>query len=135
MLSLLPSPQTTSHSITLAGRKLDYQSKAGTLSLLSGKGAGRKLDYQSKAGTLSLLSGKGDVTAEIFYVAYTLRPPDNAAKQPQRPITFVFNGGPGAASAYLHLGALGPRVIATGTNGEFLPSPQDSSTIRTVGST
>ena len=48
----------------------------------------------------------------------------NAAKQPQRPITFVFNGGPGAASAYLHLGALGPRVIATGTDGEFLPSPQ-----------
>ncbi|MFK0693038.1 S10 family peptidase [Mesorhizobium sp. IMUNJ 23033] len=103
VLSLLPSPQTTSHSITIAGRKLDYQ---------------------SKAGTLSLLSGKGDVTAEIFYVAYTLQPPDNAAKQPQRPITFVFNGGPGAASAYLHLGALGPRVIATGTNGEFLPSPQ-----------
>jgi len=101
VLSLLPPPQTTEHSITIAGRKLDYQ---------------------AKAGTLSLLSGKGDVTAEIFYVAYTLRPP--AAEGSRRPITFVFNGGPGAASAYLHIGALGPRVIATGAEGEFLPPPQ-----------
>ncbi|RUT88310.1 peptidase S10, partial [Mesorhizobium sp. M7A.T.Ca.US.000.02.2.1] len=103
VLSLLPPPQTTNHSITLAGRKLDYQ---------------------AKAATLSLLSGNGDVTAEIFYVAYTLEPPASVAKDPQRPITFVFNGGPGAASAYLHLGALGPRIIATGADGELLPSPQ-----------
>ncbi|RUY60674.1 peptidase S10, partial [Mesorhizobium sp. M7A.F.Ca.CA.001.09.2.1] len=73
VLSLLPPPQTTNHSITLAGRKLDYQ---------------------AKAATLSLLSGKGDVTAEIFYVAYTLEPPASGAKDQQRPITFVFNGGP-----------------------------------------
>ena len=101
VLSLLPAPQTTSHSITIAGRTLDYQ---------------------AKAGTLSLLSGKADVTAEIFYVAYTL--PPAAGAQKARPITFVFNGGPGAASAYLHLGALGPRVIATGADGQFLPPPQ-----------
>ncbi|TGS82252.1 peptidase S10, partial [Mesorhizobium sp. M2D.F.Ca.ET.178.01.1.1] len=82
------------------------------------------LDYQAKAATLSLLSGKGDVTAEIFYVAYTLRPSEGEAKAAPRPITFVFNGGPGAASAYLHLGALGPRVVMTGAAGEFLPSPQ-----------
>ena len=100
VLSLLPSPQVTTHSITLAGRKLDYQ---------------------AKAGTLSLLSGKGEVTAEIFYVAYTLQ---SAAPVKERAITFVFNGGPGAASAYLHLGALGPRIIATAANGEFLPPPQ-----------
>ncbi|MBZ9982596.1 MULTISPECIES: peptidase S10 [unclassified Mesorhizobium] len=103
VLSLLPPPQVTSHSITVAGRKLDYQ---------------------AKTGTLSLLSGKADVTAEIFYVAYTLRPPADAAKTAPRPITFVFNGGPGAASAYLHLGALGPRIITTGADGEFLPPPQ-----------
>lgn len=100
VLSLLPPPQVTIHSITLSGRKLDYQ---------------------AKAGTLSLLSGKGDVTAEIFYVAYTRQP---ATGGKERPITFVFNGGPGAASAYLQLGAIGPRVIATGADGEFLPPPQ-----------
>ncbi|TPL02622.1 peptidase S10 [Mesorhizobium sp. B2-4-14] len=103
VLSLLPQPQTTNHSITLAGRKLDYQ---------------------AKAGTLSLRSGKGDVTAEMFYVAYVLQPPATPVKEPRRPITFVFNGGPGAASAYLHIGALGPRIIATGADGEFLPPPQ-----------
>ncbi|CDX19138.1 Peptidase S10 serine carboxypeptidase [Mesorhizobium sp. ORS 3324] len=100
VLSLLPPPQVTEHSITLSGRKLDYQ---------------------AKAGTLSLLSGKGEVTAEVFYVAYTQQSP---APAKQRPITFVFNGGPGAASAYLHLGAIGPRIIATATDGEFLPPPQ-----------
>ncbi|MDX8481969.1 peptidase S10 [Mesorhizobium sp. VK24D] len=100
VLSLLPPPQVTEHSVTLGGRKLDYQ---------------------AKAGTLSLLSGKGEVTAAIFYVAYTQQSP---APAKERPITFVFNGGPGAASAYLHLGALGPRIIATATDGEFLPSPQ-----------
>ncbi|AZO70659.1 MULTISPECIES: peptidase S10 [unclassified Mesorhizobium] len=100
VLSLLPPPQVTEHSITLGERKLDYQ---------------------AKAGTLSLLSGKGEVTAEIFYVAYTQQSP---APAKERPITFVFNGGPGAASAYLHLGALGPRIVATAADGEFLPSPQ-----------
>ncbi|HET9963195.1 MAG TPA: hypothetical protein VFQ34_12715 [Nitrospiraceae bacterium] len=102
VLSLLPLPQTTAHSVTVDGRVLQFQ---------------------AKAGTLSLLSGAGEVTAEIFYVSYTLRP-EQAAADPKRPITFVFNGGPGAASAYLHLGALGPRVIATASNGEFLSPPQ-----------
>ena len=100
VLSLLPPPQMTEHSITLDGRKLDYQ---------------------AKAGTLSLLSAKGEVTAEIFYVAYTQQSPSPIT---ERPITFVFNGGPGAASAYLHLGAIGPRIVATAADGEFLPPPQ-----------
>ncbi|MDG4900741.1 MULTISPECIES: peptidase S10 [unclassified Mesorhizobium] len=100
VLSLLPPPQVTEHSITLGGRKLDYQ---------------------AKAGTLSLLSGKGEVTAEIFYVAYTQQSP---APAKERPITFVFNGGPGAASAYLHLGAIGPRIVATAADGQFLPPQQ-----------
>ena len=103
VLSLLPLPQTTDHSIDVAGRTLRYQ---------------------AKAGTLSLLSGKGGVTAEVFYVAYDVQPADAPLDGRQRPITFVFNGGPGAASAYLHLGALGPRIIATAPNGNFLPPPQ-----------
>ncbi|RUW97569.1 peptidase S10, partial [Mesorhizobium sp. M8A.F.Ca.ET.059.01.1.1] len=103
VLSLLPSPEISDHSITIAGHSLRYQ---------------------AKAGTLPLLSGKGEVTAEIFYVAYTLKPRDGTATEAPRPITFAFNGGPGAASAYLHLGALGPRIVATGADGEFLPSPQ-----------
>jgi carboxypeptidase C (cathepsin A) len=103
VLSLLPSPQTTDHSISFAGRMLRYQ---------------------AKAGTLSLLAGNGGVTAEVFYVAYTVPPSEAPPHEQRRPITFVFNGGPGAASAYLHLGALGPRIIAMATNGGFLAPPQ-----------
>src|SRR6185369_17333605 len=40
-----------------------------------------------------------------------------------RPITFVFNGGPGAAATYLHLGAIGPRILATSDTGDVLPPP------------
>ena len=103
ILSLLPKPSVSDHTTTVAGRKLDYR---------------------AEAGTLSLLGGKGDVTAEIFYTAYTLKPEPSKEDASKRPVTFVFNGGPGAASAYLHLGALGPRVIATAPDGSFLPPPQ-----------
>jgi len=51
--------------------------------------------------------------AAIFYTAY-VRKEDNATR---RPVTFVFNGGPGAASAYLHLGVAGPRVASFGADG------------------
>ncbi len=103
VLSLLPAPKTTDHSLTLAGQAMRYQATAGTLSLLAGDGA---------------------VTAEIFYVSYEMPSRETPADAAQRPVTFVFNGGPGAASAYLHLGALGPRIIATAPDGAFLPSPQ-----------
>lgn len=56
--------------------------------------------------------------AELFHVAYTIGDQDPA----QRPITFVFNGGPGAASAYLHMGALGPRRVVFNPDGS-LPRP------------
>ncbi|MBW4481858.1 MAG: peptidase S10 [Tildeniella torsiva UHER 1998/13D] len=56
--------------------------------------------------------------AELFHVAYTIADQNPA----QRPITFVFNGGPGAASAYLHVGALGPRRVVFNPDGS-LPRP------------
>jgi carboxypeptidase C (cathepsin A) len=55
--------------------------------------------------------------AEMFYVAYLAEATSNP-----RPLTFVFNGGPGAASAYLHMGALGPKRVYFETNGD-LPKP------------
>ncbi len=57
-------------------------------------------------------------TAEMFHVAYLAEAEDS----PRRPLTFVFNGGPGAASAYLHMGALGPKRIYFGASGS-LPKP------------
>ncbi|TVQ13013.1 MAG: peptidase S10 [Leptolyngbya sp. DLM2.Bin27] len=60
--------------------------------------------------------------AELFYVAYTGGDPNGDPDPAQRPITFVFNGGPGAASAYLHVGALGPRRVVFNPDGS-LPRP------------
>lgn len=66
--------------------------------------AGRTLRFEAVAGTIPLTNADGRVEARMAYVSYTLA--GNDAKT--RPVAFVFNGGPGSASAWLHLGALGP---------------------------
>jgi carboxypeptidase C (cathepsin A) len=71
---------------------------------------GGKLHYTATAGTLSLFDQSGERTAAIFYTAYVVKDADAAS----RPLTFVFNGGPGASAAYLHLGLVGPRIAEFG---------------------
>lgn len=97
LLRLLPETVETRHTISLP---------AGPL------------EYRTEAGTLPLRDGKAEVTAELFFVSHTREPRDA-----RRPVTFVFNGGPGAASAFLHLGAIGPRILAFASNGALLPPP------------
>jgi len=79
---------------------------------------GTSVPYQSEAGFVNLFEGEQSV-AEVFFVAYTR---DDVASAASRPVTFVFNGGPGAASAFLHVGALGPRRVSFGDDGS-LPRP------------
>ena len=76
------------------------------------------VDFTVTAATLPLTDDKGERRAGMFHVAYTR----DGADPDRRPITFVFNGGPGASSAYLHLGALGPRIVAFGADGT-MPAP------------
>ncbi|MEZ5828546.1 MAG: hypothetical protein R3D01_09325 [Hyphomicrobiales bacterium] len=73
---------------------------------------GQNVPYSAVAGSISLRDNRGETTAEIFYVSYAKDPEDA-----KRPVTFVFNGGPGAASAYLHLGAIGPKIVEANENG------------------
>ncbi len=80
--------------------------------------AGETLNYSAEAGSLVLPAEGNRPAADIFYVSYG-REPENA----KRPITFVFNGGPGAAAAYLHIGGLGPRVLATSDMGAIEGPP------------
>ena len=68
---------------------------------------GKLLKYTATAGRLPIKRGDGRIEAEMFYVAYTLDGQDAA----RRPLTFAFNGGPGSASIWLHMGALGPRKV------------------------
>lgn len=78
-----------------------------------------EIAYTATAGSLALRDDKGEKQADVFYVAF-LR--DNIANPAQRPITYAFNGGPGAASAYLDIGALGPRALDFGPGGKLPPA-------------
>ena len=64
----------------------------------------RTLDFTATAGSIRLFDDKGEPQADIAYTAYQL----DGADARTRPVTFFFNGGPGAASAYLQLGNAGP---------------------------
>jgi carboxypeptidase C (cathepsin A) len=75
--------------------------------------------YTATAGMLNIGADPERPEAEIFHVAYTLDGADPAT----RPVTFLWNGGPGAASIYLHLAAIGPMTIATAGDGSFPPVP------------
>ena len=88
VLALLPADSVTEHSVdTPSG----------------------KLAYTATAGTFALFDQSGERAAAVFYTAFVAKPFD-----PKRPVTFVFNGGPGAASAFLNLGLVGPRLAAFG---------------------
>jgi carboxypeptidase C (cathepsin A) len=93
VLRLLPHDSVSEHSI---------RTRSGT-----------ELTYTATAGTLDLFGQDGQRNAAIFYTAYVLKSPDAG----KRPVTFAFNGGPGASSAYLHLGVAGPRVASFGADG------------------
>lgn len=92
-------PVVTEHAITIGGRELAYKAEAGMLPLLKEDGAPR---------------------ANVFYVAYTLVTEADAAG---RPVMFCFNGGPGAAAVWLHLGGLGPRRARLNPDGSLPPPP------------
>ena len=77
-----------------------------------------RLDYEAVAETLPVTDAKGNTTASIFTVSYLTDGENGSA----RPVSFVFNGGPGAASVFLHLGALGPQILQTPENGA-VPTP------------
>jgi carboxypeptidase C (cathepsin A) len=100
-LRLLPPKSVTRHSVTTDNGPIGYT---------------------ATAGTLSLHDSSGERVAAVFYVSYIA---DNAAAI-KRPVTFVFNGGPGAASAYLHLGLVGPRLAEFRAGREGPPQLHDN---------
>jgi carboxypeptidase C (cathepsin A) len=75
--------------------------------------------YTATAAMLAIGEDPERPDAEIFHVAYTL----NGADPATRPVTFLINGGPGGASIFLHIAAIGPLTIATAGDGTFPPVP------------
>jgi carboxypeptidase C (cathepsin A) len=80
---------------------------------------GKRLSYTATAGSIQLKDETGKPKANIFFVAYVKDAEDSKSICP---ITFAFNGGPGASSIFLHLGALGPKRALLGDE-KALPPP------------
>lgn len=80
---------------------------------------GRLLKYTATTGRLPIKRGDGKIEAEMFFVAYTL----DGQTPSTRPLTFGFNGGPGSASLWLHMGALGPKRVVLQPDGLLPPAP------------
>jgi carboxypeptidase C (cathepsin A) len=84
---------------------------------------GRVIGYEATAGTLTLRDEAGKPIASMFYVAYVA----DHAKGEKRPVTFFYNGGPGSASLWLHLGSFGPVRIRTDSPNPTHSAPYDLS--------
>jgi carboxypeptidase C (cathepsin A) len=83
---------------------------------------GQAIAYKATASTTLIKDDKGEPTASIFTIAYTRSDANNNDKS-QRPISFVYNGGPGSSSIWLHMGAFGPRRVVTTDAGPTPPPP------------
>jgi len=82
--------------------------------------AGKRIDYTVTPGTLTIRNDDGEPVASMFYVGYVADAP--AGSRP-RPVTFVFNGGPGSSSMWLHIGSFGPVRVDTPTDQISPPAP------------
>jgi carboxypeptidase C (cathepsin A) len=82
---------------------------------------GETVPYRATAATMHLVDGDEEPIGSLYYTAYTRTDVDSST----RPIAFIFNGGPGSASMWLHLGAFGPKRIVVNDSGHTPPPPYD----------
>jgi carboxypeptidase C (cathepsin A) len=104
----------------------DYQPPKGAASDNSLRAGGSSISYKASADWL-ILRKKEKPKAEMFHVSYI------AEGDGSRPITFVFNGGPGASSVYLHLGAMGPGGRCSASTASRWILPPGLRTMSTAG--
>ncbi len=102
-----PTQKITTGSVTIGKKRIDYEAVAGTL-VVHPKGYD---DVLPPTGSKALKDETKNPQAEasIFYVAYFKK----GEKPNARPITFLYNGGPGSSSVWLHMGAFGPKRVVT----------------------
>lgn len=115
-----PDEKVTTGSVTVGKKRIAYRAVAGTLVV-------HPAGWDDVSARLDLGGGDKDKSggglttpeASIFFVAYFAK-----GKSPgKRPITFIYNGGPGSASMWLHMGAFGPRRVATPGDGHLPAAP------------
>jgi carboxypeptidase C (cathepsin A) len=81
---------------------------------------GKPLKYTVTVGTLPVRDKDGKISGEVVFTAFTVHAPNRA-------VTFALNGGPGASSVYLDFGAIGPKTLSVGNEGD---SPSDPATLK-----
>ena len=114
-----PAPTSVTRP-TETPRQTEVKEEPPIVTRHSIRAGSRQLNYTVTTGFMPLKNAvSGDTEARMFYMAYTL---DGAAG---RPLMFSFNGGPGSASVWLHLGALGPRRIKMLDDGMLPPPPYE----------
>ena len=94
------APITSQHEITLHGETIPYTAHVGFIGI--------------KQATTGITQG------HLFYTYYSK---NNVTDKSKRPVWFLFNGGPGAATVWLHMGAFGPKMVKMQPNGMALPPP------------
>jgi carboxypeptidase C (cathepsin A) len=111
-----PTEVTTTGTVSVGGQQISYNSVAGTITVgaTDADDAQLGLDGKPEPGSQLALNAPekpkdAQPTARMFYVAYFKKD----AKAEDRPITFLYNGGPGSATVWLHMGSLGPKHVAT----------------------
>jgi carboxypeptidase C (cathepsin A) len=114
-----PEAVTSTGSVTVGGVALSYQAVAGTLVVhpKDWDDVPRDPKAPNPASGEEGADKNPNAVASMFYVAYF------KSGAGSRPITFIYNGGPGSASFWLHMGAFGPRRIVTATDGHTPAAP------------
>jgi len=112
-----PEQSETSGTVAIEGKKVDYRAVAGTM-IVHPEGWD---DAAWREQSDKDLDDKKDVKAEasMFYVAYFKK----GAPSADRPITFLYNGGPGSSTVWLHMGAFGPRRVVTADDSHTPAAP------------
>ncbi|NKB87087.1 MAG: peptidase S10 [Acidobacteria bacterium] len=82
---------------------------------------GVEIPYEATAATMHLVNDDGDAIGSLYYTAYRRTDVDSSTQ----PLSFVFNGGPGSASVWLHMGAFGPQRVVVNDQGHTPPPPYD----------
>jgi carboxypeptidase C (cathepsin A) len=115
---LIPKDSTTQGSVSVAGHTINYQAVAGTILVAATNDADAALGTTAQPPKET---PDAPPSARMFYVAYFKKdvPADS------RPVTFIYNGGPGSSTIWLHLGAFGPRRIVTADDQHTSPAPYE----------
>jgi carboxypeptidase C (cathepsin A) len=97
-----PEQQPSKGTVTFSGRRIEYDAYAGTLVV-------HLKDWDDVAQNANKDDKVGPAEASMFYVAYFR----SGVPSAERPVTFLFNGGPGSSTVWLHMGAFGPKRVVT----------------------